>query len=119
LLVKAGFSRINLDTILYCGDDSDSSNSDDDLYYDVKTWGKRKDENFCRLPLQTAAARSLTWVDTGRIFAVNMPAVHKVDRITGLSVFMLAAVGPTSDIESVYHLLKEYPPAIDSINNSR
>jgi len=45
------------------------------------------------------------------IFGAHMPAVvHEVDdRLTGLSLFMLAAVGPRSDLESIYQLLKEFP----------
>ena len=134
LLVKEGFSQIKLDTILYRANDSSSSNDrfdlisdmkswdmkkdkNCDLYYDMKSWGRKKDKNSFRLPLCTAAAKSLLWVDIGQIFAVNMPAIHEVDKLTGLPVFMLAAVGPTSDIESVYNLLKEYPSAIGFKND--
>ena len=46
------------------------------------------------------------------VFSVHMPAIYEVDLMTGLPVFMLAAAGPRSDIESVYNLLREYPPAI-------
>jgi len=83
----------------------------------MKSWGGKKDKKSCRLPLCTAAARSLVWVDMKKIFAVNMPAIHEMDELTGLAVFMLAAVGPTSDIESIYNLLKEYPSAIGFTNN--
>ena len=44
-----------------------------------------------------------------------MPAVYELDVLTGLSLFMLAAVGPLSDIESVYSILKEFPLAFKNI----
>ena len=72
----------------------------------------------CRsLLLCTATARFLTWADMRQIFSANMPAIHEVDGMTGLPVFVLAAVGPTSDIESVYNLLRKYPPAIVGLIN--
>jgi len=67
--------------------------------------------------LCTAAVRCLTWVDIQKIFSKKMPAIHDVDVITGLPVFVLAAVGPTSDIEAVYNLLREYPPVIVCLMN--
>merc|ERR1711957_302071 len=109
LLVKGGFYHTHLDTILYGDDNSINSDGNSDIYYN---WGREKDEDPGRLPLCTAAARCLTWVDMQQIFSVNMPAIHEVDGMTGLPVFMLAAAGPTSDIEAVYNLLREYPPAI-------
>jgi len=83
----------------------------DSLYYDWNTWAKMLGADG-RLPVFTAAGRSLKWSHTRRIFTANMPAVQETDALTGLSLFMLAGVGPTSDIESVYNLLKEYPQAI-------
>jgi len=117
LLVNAGFLRINLSAILYGGSSSVSSRSDSDadMYYDMKTWGRKRDEDSGRLPLCTAAARSLTWRNMRQVFSVNMPVIHDADGMTGLPVFMLAAVGPTSDIESVYGLLNAYPQAIDGL----
>ena len=52
-----------------------------------------------------------------QIFTSNMPVVNEIDVLTGLPLFMLAATGPTSDIESVYNLLKEYPSAINIMSN--
>jgi len=46
------------------------------------------------------------------IYNMNMPMIYEIDTQTGLSLFMSAAVGPKSDIESVFNLLKEYPAAI-------
>jgi len=46
------------------------------------------------------------------IYTTTMSAIHEVDGMTGLPVFLLAAAGPKSDIESIYNLLREYPPAI-------
>ena len=51
-----------------------------------------------------------------QIFASNMPVVNEIDVLTGLPLFMLAAIGPTSDIESVYNLLKEYPSVVQIRN---
>jgi hypothetical protein len=65
-----------------------------------------------RLPLCTAAAASLRWNDIKCIFEANMVAIYERDVVTGLSVFMLAAVGMKSDLESVYRLCREYPVAI-------
>ena len=66
-----------------------------------------------RLPLMVAAAMSLRWRDAARIFDAHRPAVYEADDgVTGLPLFMLAAVGRSSDVEVVYRLLKEYPPAL-------
>lgn len=46
-----------------------------------------------------------------------MPAVYEVDGSTGLPMFMLAAIGQTSDIESVFNLLKECPSSIGLMNH--
>jgi len=77
----------------------------------ITTIGDQAFYNCTSLPL-TAAARCLSWVDIRQIFSVDMPSIHEVDGVTGLPVFVLAAVGPKSDIEAVYNLLREYPPAI-------
>merc|ERR1740136_438871 len=116
-LKKKGFSLINLDTILYGGTGSKIDSNNSDMYYNMKIWGRKRNETSGRLPLFTAAARSLTWVDIRQILAVNMPVIYEVDGLTGLPIFMLAAVGPKSNIESVYHLLKEYPSALGPLNN--
>merc|ERR1711935_902425 len=50
--------------------------------------------------------------DMEYIFDYYMSAVNDVDAVTGLSLYMLAAVGPTSDIESVYNLLRENPASL-------
>jgi len=43
-----------------------------------------------------------------------MTLVGETDVVTGLPLGLLAAVGPMADLESVYHLIKEYPFVIDS-----
>ena len=83
----------------------------DSLYYDWNTWAKMLGVDG-RLPVITAAGRALKGSHTKRKFTANMPAVQETDALTGLLLFMLAGVGPTSDIESVYNFLKEYPQAI-------
>jgi len=115
-LKKKGFSLINFDTFLYGGPRYEIDIAVPDVYYNMKVWGRTRNETSGRLPLFTAAARSLTWVDVRQILAVNMPVIYDVDGLTGLPVFMLAAVGPQSNIESVYHLLKEYPSALCLMN---
>ena len=66
-----------------------------------------------RLPLMTAAATSLKWMDMEKIYNANKIAIDEMDdAVTGLSVPLLAAVGPYSDLESVYRLLKENPHAL-------
>ena len=46
-----------------------------------------------------------------------MPVVNDTDVLTGLPLFMLAGIGQTSDIESIYNLLKECRAAISSRSN--
>ena len=65
-----------------------------------------------RLPLFTAAANSLVWAEMKQFFAANMTVLYKVDSVTGLALFMLAAVEKSTDLESVYNLLVEYPSAM-------
>jgi len=116
VLKKTGFSLINLDTFLYDSTGSEIGSQGSDVYYNMKIWGRTRNEISGRLPLFTAAARSLTWVNVKQILAVNMPVIYDADGLTGLRVFMLAAVGPQSNIESVYYLLKEYPSALCLMN---
>merc|ERR1712106_716584 len=86
------------------------------MYYevDIQRWARTRNED-SRLPLFSAAAKSLRRADMECIFDNNMPAVYEVDASTGLSLFMPAAIGPNSDIESVYNLLRENPtdPVLD------
>jgi len=108
VLVEAGFSLSNPDDILFKRHNQLGQKT---YYYNMNTWARTKGEDG-RLPLCTAAAMALKWVDIKRVFLVNMPAVQEVDEITGLPLFILAAIGPTSDIESIYRLLIENPCAI-------
>merc|ERR1712008_327516 len=71
-----------------------------------------------RFPLFTAAARCLKWSHVKQIFISNMPVVNEIDVLSELPLFMLAAIGPTSDIESVYNLLHECPSGINIMNNT-
>jgi len=70
-----------------------------------------------RLPLVAAARKSLKWYYTKQIFTANMPVINEIDPVSGLPLFLIAAVGPASDIESVYNLLNEFPEII-SFNDS-
>jgi len=78
------------------------------MYYDWKIWAKTRSLDG-RLPLVTAAVRSLKWSIMRQIFAANMPIIHEIDEMTGLPPFMLAAIGKDSDLESIYNLMKECP----------
>jgi len=92
--------------------------SQNDMYYDWKRWARTKDGDG-RLPLFTAAATSTKWSRTRQIFNLNMTVINDIDVLTGLSLFMLAAAGPTSDIESIYNLLREYPSRMMLTSNMR
>ena len=51
-----------------------------------------------------------------QIFALNMPMIEEKDMFTGLPLFMLAAIGPASGVESVYNSLKVYLSTISYPN---
>jgi len=110
MLVKAGFSPGDPNDFL-CGKPMQNS-----MYYDWKTWAKTHGVDG-RSPAFTSVARSLKWIHIKQIFTAHMPVIQEIDELTGLSLFMLAAAGPTSDIESVYHLLKEHPAVIKEMNH--
>jgi len=113
-LLNAGFSTSNPDDLI---SDRQVANTSHYVYYEWKRWARTSDVDG-RFPLFTAAARCLKWSYMKQIFTSNMPVVDEIDVLTGLPLFMLAATGPTSDIESVYNLLKEYPAAMNIMNNS-
>lgn len=116
MLVEAGFSPGNPgDTLCEEPIQQTGFHNTSTMYYDWKTWARTHHADG-RLPLFTAVAKSLKWLHTRQIFIANMPLVQEVDVQTRLPLFMLAAVGMNSDIESTYNLLKEYPPAISSMN---
>merc|ERR1740139_1653799 len=120
-LVEAGFSSENPNDILsgqatirnphpyvrknhYC-------------YYNLEIWAQTIGADG-KLPLVTAARKSLKWKYMKQIFTANMPAIYQIDSRSGLPLFMLAAAGPTSNIESVYNLLKDFPGSI-SVSKSK
>ena len=70
-----------------------------------RAWGRNRDEKSGRLPVCTAVARLLKWVDTQYIFSVHMTVIYGADDMVGIPVSIIAAVGPASDIEPVYNLL--------------
>jgi len=108
LCIKAGLSPANLNEILYGASRQQGQNS---YYYDIRRWARTRGADG-RLPVFTAAARSLKWADMKQIFSVNMATIEQMDGLTGLPLFMLTATQENSDIESVYNLLKENPTAI-------
>jgi len=120
MLIEAGFGNGNPNDII-CGkskrpnwlfDEAGSMSQidihDAHMYYNWKIWAKTRSLDG-RLPLVTAAVRSLKWSIMRQIFAANMPIIHEIDEMTGLPPFMLAAIGKDSDLESIYNLMKEYP----------
>jgi len=55
------------------------------------------------------------WKNAKNISEANNVAIYDIDSaVTGFPVALLAAVGRSSDLESVYYLIKEYPPALPS-----
>ena len=115
---KERFSLINWDMFLYRGTGSKRGDHRlSDMFYNIQIWERKRNETSGRLPLFTAAGRSLTLFDVRQCFTLNMPVIYDVDDLTALSVFMLAEVVPKNNIESVYHLLKEYPSAHGPLNN--
>jgi len=81
-------------------------------YFDRKKWASQNSRVDGRLPLITAAIQSRKWKYVKQVFDLYMPVIEGKDGLTGLPLFMLAAIGGDSDFESVYNLLREYPAAI-------
>jgi len=104
-LVKAGFSEENPNDLL-----SGQSMHKYGSYYNLNTWARTIGTDG-QLPLITAARKSVKWNKMQQIFTANMPVINEIDALSGLPLFLLAATGPTSDLESVYNLLKELPGA--------
>ena len=114
-MIKAGFSNIlELESTLYGGGVPryNSICGSSDVYYYMNPWRRLIDKYSGRLPLFTVASRSLAWLDMRQILWVKMPVIYEVDGMTGLPIFMLAAVGPKSVIEWFYNLLREYLPTM-------
>jgi len=116
LLVDAGYTEGNPDDFLYY--DGQPPSDKRDMYYDKKVWARTEGWLY-RLPLCIAAEKSMKWVEMQQIFAANMPAIYEVDWLTGLPLFMMAAVGPNSDLESVYNLLKQHPLGIGTMKERK
>jgi len=110
-LKKANFFPVKLKDIL----NGEFDRIDPDgKYFDWKFYARIKDE-YGRLPLMTAAERSLKWSGWLRkIFKAHMPAIEDTDKVTGFEPFMLAAIGPKSDLEAIYQLLRLNPGSMIS-----
>jgi len=87
------------------------------MIHKCKLWARARGRDG-RLPLVRAATKSLKWSHMSLVFNAYMPGINEIDMLTGLPVFVLAAAGPNSDIESVYNLLREYPSAMSFIDIS-
>jgi len=116
LLVEAGFSSEKPNNVLN-GRKTYRYIEGDCMYYEWKQWARTIGVDG-QLPLFTAVNKSLKWYYTKQIFTANMQIINKIDARSGLPLFLLAAAGPTSDIESVYNLLKEFPGML-SLNDSQ
>eukprot|EP00536_Pseudo-nitzschia_multiseries_P010928 jgi/Psemu1/307755/fgenesh1_kg.351_\ len=69
-----------------------------------------------RLPLHSACEHSLSWERGLRsIVNVNVPALESIDPITRLPPFAHCAVGPISDLDSIFELLRLNPGIMDSV----
>jgi len=106
---RASFSPIKLTDVLNGDFNMKHQN---DIFNDWKIQTRERD-NHRRLPLMQMAANNLNWSDgLQKIFEAYMPAIEETDTVTGLELFMLAAVGQDSNMEAVYNLLKLNPVAI-------
>ena len=115
MLIGSGFSLFdnNLKSILYRAGGtvlpiSYQNNVYGDAYYNMRLWARTRLASG-RLPLFYTAEKSLEWECVRHVFNANMPAIQELDVITGLPVFMLTAIGTSSNLESIYNLLREYP----------
>ena len=69
-----------------------------------------------RLPLHLACDRSLRWkMGLESIVSANMSALESYDPSSSLPPFALCAIGPKSELDSVYTLLRLHPGSIDSV----
>mmetsp|Transcript_23598 Transcript_23598/g.55912 ORF Transcript_23598/g.55912 Transcript_23598/m.55912 type:complete len:529 (-) Transcript_23598:1562-3148(-) len=69
-----------------------------------------------RLPLHLACDLSLRWkMGLERIVNANMSALELFDPRSGLPPFALCAIGPKSELDSIYTLLRLHPGCIDSV----
>jgi len=92
---------------------------DENAYYYNWNQPARTKDPLGRLPLAIAAERSVSWSSARShdgaggwlpmVLRENLAAIEDTDPVTGLSMFMLAAVGEDSDWEAVYRLLVEFP----------
>jgi ankyrin repeat protein len=68
-----------------------------------------------RLPLHLACEYSLPWKKgLSKIVDTHMPTLESKDPITGLPPFAHSAVGPKSDIDSIYELLRLHPDSMET-----
>jgi len=75
------------------------------MYYKRKIWAWTI-VVYDRLPLLNATERSLKWINVEKIFTAYMPVIEEIYVALGLPFLILPTAGTTSDIESVYNLLR-------------
>jgi len=67
-----------------------------------------------RFFLFTAIEKHISWrCGLSAVLQGNGAAIEDKDVVTGLEAFLLAAVGPYSDLETVFKLLQDHPAAIN------
>ena len=83
------------------------------VFVDWKQCATCKSIKSGRYPLYTAAFNNVH-LRKGlmEIFEAYPPAIHNKDPILQLEAFMIAAIGRSSRLSSIYYLLKQYPQAI-------
>jgi len=118
LIATGFFSKISFPSIkrLGLGIAEHTKEKDDYYYYTaLVNWNvcanmKHRQD---RWTLFTAIERNLTWSEgLCEILKHNGAAIEDVDTVTNLEAFMLAGVGPNSDLETVFMLLQDHPGAI-------
>jgi len=95
-------------------DDREGNNpSDSHMLKNIDLEGFRTQSNDVntkgRLPLHIATKCNLVWSAVSTILKENTAAVSVADPVTGLMPFMLAGVGKSSNLNTVYELLHNKP----------
>ena len=109
ILADAGFSRDTPNDIL--SGQSTIQDTNDYTNYNLKLWAQTRDTDG-QTPLLIAVIKSLKWYYMKLIFTADILLISEIDAKSGLPLVLLDVTGATSNIESVYNLLKEFPGTI-------
>jgi len=86
---------------------------EDDIFVNWRIYSQKRNEQG-RLPLFTASEQNMKWSKgLSELLEGYGAAIEETDVITGLEAFMLAAIGTTSNFETVFKLLQDHPAAIN------